>query len=97
MYNYHIVYITGDNKPIWMQAEEREENKVFSQDFCNFDNIYWCLCVFAFSSISLQFNDQIYSQFYSFVSVVLIIFSFHFHFTLNEVNLVMNYSFLSEL
>ena len=23
-----LFYVSGDNKPIWMQAEEREENKV---------------------------------------------------------------------
>ena len=29
-YMYFLSCISGDNKPIWMQAEEREDNKVSS-------------------------------------------------------------------
>lgn len=28
-----VVPVSGDNKPIWMQAEEREENKVITVAF----------------------------------------------------------------
>lgn len=28
-----VVPVSGDNKPIWMQAEEREENKVMTVAF----------------------------------------------------------------
>lgn len=28
-------FVSGDNKPIWMQAEEREENKVCGHCKCN--------------------------------------------------------------
>lgn len=26
--NDHLLIVSGDNKPIWMHAEEKEENKV---------------------------------------------------------------------